>query len=380
MMKIALVTNTPPPYRIPIFNKLASWPDINLFLIFATRREPNRHWDLPAFEFQHTFLREHFLNYRGRYIHHNPDILPVLWKLKPDVIITDGFNPTHLYAYLIARLCKLAHVAMTDGTALSEKNLSPLHKIIRRHVFAHTQAFLSASAGGDNLYQEYGIAPEQCFHSWLCVDNVRFRPALDAPAEKKFDFIFCGRFEIAKDPQFAIRVAYEAAQKMQRRLRLLMVGSGHEESALRGFANHVATWLEIEFYGFATQQALPALYQSAKIFLFPTHGDVWGIVANEACAAGLPCIVTPYAGVAGELIVDGENGFVRELNLHQWTDCAVWLLSDAALYRSMQLRSLQLVSKYHIDSAAEGLVDACRYALQKQSMHLASQQNANQKP
>lgn len=364
MIKIALVTNTPPPYRIPIFNYLATWPGIDFYAIFATRREPNRHWDLPEFKFQHTYLRERYLTFRGRYIHHNPDVLTMLWKLAPDVIITDGFNPTHLYAYLIARLRKASHIAMTDGTDQSEKFLSSVHKLIRRHIYAHTQSYISASEGGDRLYQEYGIAADRCFHSWLCVDNKIFKPSSENQI-KKFDFIYCSRFELKKGPQFALCVAYETAQKMQRRLKILMVGSGHEETALRNAADKYTQWLDIKFYGFATQQELPNLYQSAKIFLFPTHTDVWGIVANEACAAGLPILISPYAGAAGELVLDGENGFVRKLELAAWTECAQRLLTDTQLYKKFSMRSLQLVEKYNFQSAAEGLIEACRFALGK---------------
>ena len=60
------------------------------------------------------------------------------------------------------------------------------------------------------------------------------------------------------------------------------------------------------FHGFAAQRELPDLYRSAKVFLFPTLADVWGVVANEACAAGLPVIVSPHAGVAGELVRDDD--------------------------------------------------------------------------
>ena len=364
MIKIALVTNTPPPYRIPIFNHLATWPGIDFYAIFATRREPNRHWDLPEFKFQHTFLREHYITFRGRYIHHNPDILTMLWKLAPDVIITDGFNPTHLYAYLIARLRKIPHIAMTDGTDQSEKSLSLMHKIIRRHVYAHSQSFISASEGGDRLYKEYGVAAERCFHSWLCIDNEIFKPSSENEI-KKFDFIYCSRFELKKGPKFALLVAFETAKKMQQRLAILLVGSGNEETALRTAADEYAQWLDVKFHGFATQQELPDLYRSAKIFLFPTHGDVWGIVANEACAAGLPALISPFAGVAGELVLDDENGFVRELIVEEWTDCAQRLLTDTQLYKKFSMRSLQLVEKYNFQSAAEGVIEACRCALGK---------------
>jgi glycosyltransferase involved in cell wall biosynthesis len=370
MMKIALVTNTPPPYRVPIFTRLANASGIDFHVIFCARREPNRLWDLPPLRFPHYFLHERFFTVNGRYIHFNPDVMPLLARLGPDVIITDGFNPTHLMAFLIAQLKGILHIAMTDGTDLSEQKLSFKHRLVRRLVYARSAAFISASGGGDRLYQSYDIKPERCFHSWLCVENAEFSPSPYGD-KKRFDFIFCGRMEKAKDPFFALIVARQTAIDMQQRLRILLVGSGSLEPALRAAALQFTDWIDVQFHGFATQRALPRLYRSARLFLFTTHDDVWGIVANEACAAGLPVLVSPYAGVAGELIRDNRNGFVRELEVGLWVDCARQLLSNEALYREFSTRSLQLVAPYNFESAAMGIVDACRLALGERS-HMTS--------
>ncbi len=361
MTCIALITNTPPPYRVPIFNRLAHWPGIDFHAVFCSSREPNRQWDLPPMRFERHWLRERFLTVRGRYIHHNPDVVSLLNRLRPDVVITDGFNPTHLYAFLIARLRRWPHVAMTDGSWESERALSLMHRVVRRSVFRRTGAFIAASEGGQKLYRSYGVPPERCFYSWLAVDNEVFTPAADAI--RPFDFLFCGRMEPGKDPLFALAVARDTALRLRRRMSLLFVGAGSLDATLRRAAAECADQVDVRFHGFATQQELPALYSAARLFLFPTHADVWGIVANEACAAGLPVLVTPHAGVAGELVVDGRNGYVRDLQVSAWAEGAQRLLSDAALWQAFSNESLARVRRYDFDSAAAGIVDACACAL-----------------
>lgn len=168
--------------------------------------------------------------------------------------------------------------------------------------------------------------------------------------------------EAAKDPLFALQVASDCARRMGRTMRILFVGSGSLASTLRREAAN-CVGVDAHFHGFATQQALPALYQSARLFLFPTHADVWGIVANEACAAGLPVLISPQAGAAGELVVDGRNGYVRDLRVSTWSSCAQALISDATLWRSFSDESLRRVRRYNFDSAARGIVDACSGAL-----------------
>jgi glycosyltransferase involved in cell wall biosynthesis len=363
-MRIALVSNEPPPYRIPVFRLAAQAPGVDLLVIFCCRREPNRLWDLPPLEFPHTFLKERIVARNGRYIHHNPDVISVLRRYAPDMVVTDGFNPTHLYAFAYAALKRCAHVAMTDGTDASEKSLGIVHRTIRRIVYSRSHAYVAASDGGYRLFSQYGIAAGDMFKSCLCADNGAFDAAAfnTLPADKRFDFIFSGRLEEVKNPLFAIDVAVAASKMLGRRLSILFAGSGSMDNALKTHAAAKVQWIDATFHGFAAQTQLPSLYRSARIFLFPTVWDPWGVVANEACAAGLPVIVSPHAGVAGELVRDQQNGFVCTLDVDAWSGKAAALLSDPALYRRFSEASSNMVRAYTYRGAADGLIAACRHA------------------
>jgi glycosyltransferase involved in cell wall biosynthesis len=374
MPKIALVVNEPPPYRVPIFNLIAQVPGVTFQVIFCCRREPNRKWNLPPMQFDHVFLRERITTVNGRYIHNNPDVLLKLQRFAPDVIITNGFNPTHLYAFAYAVAKGIAYVPMTDGTDLSEQALSKVHRMIRRMVYARSRAFIAASAGGERLYRSYGIPEEKIFRSCLCTDNEAYTPPA-RPPEKEFDFIFCGRMEEGKQPLFALDVAAETARRLNRKTSILFVGSGSQEAELKRAVLDRDDLVDVRFHGFATQQELPALYRSARLFLFPTQADVWGVVANEACAAGLPVIVTPRAGVAGELVRDAENGYVCELDLERWTRRATRLLMQPDQRQRYGERSLALAGQYTFGHAAAGILDACRFALPQDGFARAPAQN-----
>lgn len=50
-------------------------------------------------------------------------------------------------------------------------------------------------------------------------------------------------------------------------------------------------------------------YCASDIFVFPSEGDVWGLVVNEALSMGLPVICTSAIGAA-ELVEDSVNGYV----------------------------------------------------------------------
>lgn len=363
--RVAIVTNIPAPYRLPVYEALSGEPGVALRVIFCSGREPDRDWDLATPRFEHQFLQQRFVTVAGRFVHANLDVWQALQAGQPDVVVTTGFNPTHLLAFAWARRRGAVHVAMTDGTACSERSLTAAHRAVRRHVYARSAAFVGASEGSFDLYRSYGVRPSAMFKSHLCADNAAFARAVTGARD--IDLMFCGRFVAGKQPLFALQVACATARRLGRRLRMLFVGSGEMDAALRHAAAQSAELVTCEFAGFAMQSALPQHYARASVLLFPTLGDTWGVVANEACAAGVPVITTAAAGVAGELVRDGQSGRVLALDVAPWAAAAAELLSDHELRERMAMRALELVQPYNHANAAQGLAAAIRHALRGQS-------------
>jgi glycosyltransferase involved in cell wall biosynthesis len=91
------------------------------------------------------------------------------------------------------------------------------------------------------------------------------------------------------------------------RLRLLIVGDGPERERVRGVT--VPSNVDLEYAGAVAYEELPGWYARAGIAIFPTRGDEWGLVVNEATAAGIPVLGSEYAQAVDELIEDGVNGW-----------------------------------------------------------------------
>lgn len=369
MLRIALVSNELPPYRVPFYRALAELPDVTLQLILCSRREPNRQWEIPPLDFGHEFLREHVITRNGRYIHNNPGVVKSLYRFAPDVVVTGGFNPTHLYAFAYAFARGIPHVAMTDGTDISEQGLSRVHRLVRRAVYARSQSFVAASRGGHRLFEQYRIPAARRYTSCLCVDNAEFANSASFD-QRPVDFLFCGRIEPVKNPVFAFEVALATAERLGRTVSIMFVGAGEQEAELRALAESHADKVHTMFHGFVSHGELPAIYAAARLFLFPTRWDPWGVVTNEACAAGLPVLVSPEAGVAGELVIEGRNGHVAALDVAIWADCAAALLRDHEAWQRASTYSISIVSSFNYARAATGLRDACRAAISPG--HLAS--------
>lgn len=360
MQRIAFVSNDLVAYRLPFFHRLIQVPGIELRVLFRTPEKPSSP-SLPSSDCSNTLFDGQFISLSGGHIQDSLCIINTLKKFAPDVLVTDGFNVHQLCAFGYATIENLPHVSMTADTYTSVQATSSLRQAIRRFVYARSSAFVAASRGGQRIYDSYGISSARCFRSCLCIDNAAFAPR--GMEDNRYDFIFYGRIGEVENPMFVLNVAAETALMLGRKVKLMLVGAGELEQRMHRAVALRDEFVEAKFVAFSSPEALPDLYRSARICLFPTLSDPWGMAVNEACAAGLPVILTPDAGAAGELVRDGENGFVCDLNVAYWAQSASLLLSQPDTWANFSARSLWLVDEYNYENAVNGLLDACRYAV-----------------
>lgn len=361
-MKVALVTNIPAPYRVPTWNLVGEQLGMDFLVIFCSRTEPNRKWETVPMTFQHVFLRD---NVRTKsdgttFVHNNPDVWKQLRKFDPDVVITGGFNPTMLYAYLYTRIFRKKHIAVSDAWKMSEQHLSFAHKLIRKFVYRGTSAFLPCSLKGKEHYQEYGAKVESIFISHYSIDTTRF-VGIKSFSERTYDLLFAGQLVARKNPQFFVNLAVKLRARVSN-LRILLLGDGPlKNQILDQLTKH---HIEFSFPGHASQADLPDYYSDSKIFIFPTEYDAWGVVAQEALASGTPVIVTNNAGCADELVIDGINGHVTPLNeSEKWVQVCSQLLNDPEHWQSFSEEGKSAARKISAARSAEAIIEACSFAI-----------------
>ena len=357
-MHAALVTNIPAPYREKIHEQVASHFKQQYTVIYCQDKEPNRQWKIQQGTYPQRTLKSRMITYRGRFIHLNPDVWATLNKLNPNVIITTGFNPTMLIAFAWCKLKRRKHISMTDGWLTSEKELSIVHYAVRKMVYRFSSAFIGASKHSLDLYRYYNCSEAALFQSHLCANNALFKPP--PSSIRPFDIMFSGQFIDRKMPLFFVDVAKDIKNR-QGHCSVILLGSGPLENAVIERLRQAN--ITIEFPGFVSQEDLPKYYSLAKVFLFPTQQDPWGIVANEACAAGTPVITCENAGAANDLIHHEKNGYILPLNSEIWADHVLQIISNKNLYQQFSKKAIRDVQRYSYDNAAKGIIDAIEYSL-----------------
>lgn len=355
-MRIALLTNIPAPYRVPVFDRIAGVLGDDFHVFYLARQETNRRWQAPHLRHGHTYLAGIEIPRSRGVAHINVGVVRALRRFAPDVILTSGANAAMIAAWLYARAAGLAHVACSDSWLFAEHGQSALHRLLRKAVYSSSRAYVGASEKTLELFRAYG-ARDNLFVAPLCIDNSAFAPRVDPPIPRSFDLVFAGRLVPDKMPRFFVDVVRAVAR--WRPVRVLMIGDGELRATLERELRAI-TDVEAELTGFLQQAHLPRAYARGKVFCFPTVRDAWGVVANEACAAGLPVLTCDQAGCAHELVRHDINGYVLPLDAEIWAEHAERLLRDQALWETMSKHALEVVASYTYDAAARGFLAAVR--------------------
>ena len=328
--------------------------------MYCTQTEPDRSWTVSNEDLDPLFLGRNVLGRFSGYVHANLDVWKELSKFKPAVVVTGGYNPTYLLAILYCLISRSRHISSTDGDVEFERGLSPLHKAIRRLVRLCTSAYVGPSDSSLELFQSWGATPAQVFKSPLCADNDALAAA--ATAEKKYDFIFCGQLIEHKGPLFALEVASGVAKVLGRRVSVVFLGDGPQQQLVEQRAESLED-VEVAMAGFIQPEETPKWFGQSKILLFPSKRDAWGLVVNEAFAAGVAVMTSPFSGASRELVEDGVSGLILPLEMDAWVTEAAALLADGRRLTEMGRQGQARVETYSYSDAAAGYENAIAHVL-----------------
>lgn len=105
-------------------------------------------------------------------------------------------------------------------------------------------------------------------------------------------------------------------------------------------------------------------FAHAKCFVHASIQEQWGLVVNEAMAAGLPILVSNRCGCYEDLIIEGVNGFGFDPeNQEELTNLMIKMSSGDVYLETIGKAHLQHIEKYSSDYFAQGLNGAIKFAI-----------------
>lgn len=317
---MCVVTNIFAPYRTPVFTALSRLVDLHV-VFCAAMGAGGMPWSRPPLEFAHTFvesarLRGRAARFAGRvnrpaeyYV--SPRILTAIAQHRPHAVIAGGYSIPSLYAWIYAAWRGCRRLIFSEGTSRSEAELGTLQRMARRLLLRSADAAIGVSDAAVARFLELGMPANRTFKSPYTTDLSRFEKSRDSARrnQDRCRFAYVGRLVPVKGVDLLLR-AFQAARSQCHEIELRIVGTGPEEEGLRDHARRLGVDDGVEFSGFKAQDELAAEYFDTDVFVFPTLLDPFGIAVLEAAAAGLPLIVSPHAGAAGDLVRNGDTGYV----------------------------------------------------------------------
>jgi sugar transferase (PEP-CTERM/EpsH1 system associated) len=114
------------------------------------------------------------------------------------------------------------------------------------------------------------------------------------------------RLDYLKDHATAVRSMARVVRE-QPAARLLLVGEGPEERAIRDQVEQLGLVGSVQFLGL--RKDVPRLLQAADLFLLSSVSEGIPLTVIEAMCAGLPVVCTRVGGTA-EVVIDGETGLL----------------------------------------------------------------------
>jgi glycosyltransferase involved in cell wall biosynthesis len=115
--------------------------------------------------------------------------------------------------------------------------------------------------------------------------------------------------------------------------------------------------------GFRQYAELPAFYGLAGAFVHASTTEQWGLVVNEAMAAGLPILVSERCGCTPELVREGQNGYAfNPYDVRRLARLLVEISGDDVKRSIMSKESIKIISDWTPEMFGANLWQAAKIA------------------
>jgi glycosyltransferase involved in cell wall biosynthesis len=214
-----------------------------------------------------------------------------------------------------------------------------------------------------------GFPAAAIFQPWDVVDNAFFRDqAVGFSLNQRLQphFLCISRF-VAKKNHLLLLDAYDRYQRDGGKWGLRLIGCGPLALAIRAAVANLPYPDRVQLEPFQQLDEVGHAYAAASGFVLASHSDQWGLVVNEAMAAGLPVIVSRGCGCAVDLIEDGVTGWsFAPADSDDLSTClhAVEALPQATRAQ-VAAASWERLQHFTPESFASSLRNAVEWALQR---------------
>ena len=249
----------------------------------------------------------------------------------------------------------------------------PLYPIL----FKLPSIFLPGGTRQAKYLQYYGVTLEKIVLAQMTVDikglqqkisniNPEERQVFRQQYHTQQDdvvFLYVGRLLDWK----GIRELIEAFNSLNiLHVRLWIVGDGGLDDHVNECAQQ---YPNIQYFGRESGDRLVSIYHAADIFVLPSVAEPWGLVVNEAMAAGNAIIASDNAGCVDDLIIHNKTGLlVPPEDMQALRNAMLQLARSADLRKKLQEQAKVLISTWTLENEANNVVRAWKHILTNETL------------
>jgi len=373
-IKITIIHNIISPYKTLLFNELASICQ-NLTILYMAETENNRDWavrkDLLKFPYNILF--------KGSLDSVNQLRVAVrTWKwldiLRPDVLIIGGYDHIACWATLLwARMHKKKIIFWSSSNEDDHKRVF-YKESVKKHFIKKCNAYNVYGTKSRDYLLRLGAKKDRIFILGNNTDNSFYYNETMTWREKRNilsqgygippnNFLYIGRFSPEKNI-FHLLDAYKRIRN-NNNWGLILVGNGLQKTDIEDYINknHIRN---VFMPGFKQKDDIPRFFAVSDVLILPSISETWGLVVNEAMAAGLPVLVSKKCGCYPDIVKDNVNGFGFDpYDGTELYDLMKEIVDSRYDLRHMGEMSLELIREYTPRTAANVVAETIEYVLQK---------------
>jgi glycosyltransferase involved in cell wall biosynthesis len=364
------------PTKLSLYEAMAE--RVGELLVWAsTPMEANRAWQPQWGRLNVTVQRAITLEQSKRHPHgfterqivHVPyDTIPRLHQTRPDIVLSSefGLRTAQAAAWCAATGTPLAVFAGFSEWSEKGRDRDRVRRGLRRALLGRADVVFVPGQSGARYVHRLGARPER-------VMVAPFHSPVAAPVPRSERDVNGGRQLLVVGQLIERKGVVPLVEGLVRwgrrhpaeRVSLRLVGEGPlaDRVAAMPLPGNVA----VELAGSLPYERMAEAYRATDVLAFPTLADVWGLVVNEAMAAGVPVLGSVYAQAVEELVQDGVSGWHFAPDQPEAVDRTLErvLATDPVELARMGAQARQAVAYLTPEYIADILVDGLRLALER---------------
>jgi glycosyltransferase involved in cell wall biosynthesis len=218
------------------------------------------------------------------------------------------------------------------------------HRLVLPHILKRADRIITVSnSSKESIVKYYHIPPDKVRAIPLGV-SPNFKPVLGNESQTKAliprpYILNVGVIEPRKNLNTLLR-SFQLVKKKGFPHKLVLCGPrGWKCSDVDALLNHLGLQEHVIFLGFIPPQALPKLYSSADLFVYPSLYEGFGLPVLEAMACGTPLIASNSSSLPE--VVGNAGLLVKPNDSHELAEAMIQVLSHRSLSLELTAKGLQ---------------------------------------